>query len=82
MPLSVSSLLVLPKPGLPDRNKLWDDIALTDDEGVVVDALRIIDPHVSKVTMVGGDSIRGRRTAIVRPIKSHIRFLFARSATA
>ena len=45
---------------------LWDGIALTDDEGVVVDALRIIDPHVSKVTMVGGDGTRGRRTAIVR----------------
>ena len=49
-----------------ELGKLWDDIALTDDEGVVVDALRIIDPHVSKVTMVGGDGTRGRRTAIVR----------------
>ena len=43
-----------------ELGKLWDDIALTDDEGVVVDALRIIEPHVSKVTMVGGD---GTRTA-------------------
>ena len=49
-----------------ELGKLWDDIALTDDEGVVVDALRIIDPHVSKVTMVGGDGVRERRTAIVR----------------
>ena len=44
---------------------LWDGIALTDDEGVVVDALRIIDSHVSKVTMVGGHG-HGRRSAIVR----------------
>ena len=49
-----------------ELGKLWDDIALTDDEAVVVDALRIIDPQVSKVTMVEGDGARGRRTAIVR----------------
>ena len=45
---------------------LWDGIALSDNEQEVVDALRIIDPHVSKVTMVGGEGARMRRTAFVR----------------
>ena len=51
-----------------ELGELWDGIALTDDEGGIVDALRVIDPHVSKVTMVGGD-VRGRRRAIVRTAK-------------
>ena len=45
---------------------LWDGIALSDSEEEVVQALRIIDPYISKVTMVGGDGSRMQRTAYVR----------------
>ena len=45
---------------------LWDGIALSDNEQEVVDALRVIDPHISRVTMVGGYGSRQRRTAFVR----------------
>ena len=45
---------------------LWDKIALSDSEKDVVDALRIIDPNISAVSMVGGEGSRQSRTAIVR----------------
>lgn len=45
---------------------LWDAIALTDSESEVVNALRIIDPSISAVSMVGGDSRYSSKTAIVR----------------
>lgn len=45
---------------------LWDKIALTDRENFVVDALRIIDPDITAVSMVGGEGPRQQRTAIVR----------------
>ncbi|MFN0074214.1 MAG: AAA family ATPase [Chloroflexota bacterium] len=45
---------------------LWDSIALSDRETDVVEALRIIDPQISAVSMVGGESPRQSRTAIVR----------------
>ena len=45
---------------------LWDRIALSDQEKDVVDALKIIDPQISAVSMVGGESPRRSRTAIVR----------------
>jgi hypothetical protein len=45
---------------------LWDKIALSDREKDVVDALRIIDPEISAVSMVGGEGPRRTRTAIVR----------------
>lgn len=41
---------------------LWDKIALSDLEKDIVEALRIIDPEISAVSMVGGR----QRTAIVR----------------
>ena len=43
---------------------LWDKIALSDKEKDVVEALRIIDPQISAVSMVG--STRRKPTAIVR----------------
>ena len=43
---------------------LWDKIALSDREKDVVEALRIIDPQISAVAMIG--STRRRPTAIVR----------------
>jgi hypothetical protein len=45
---------------------LWDKIALSDRENDVVEALRIIDPDISAVSMVGGEGPRQQRTAIVR----------------
>lgn len=44
---------------------LWDKIALSDREKDVVKALRIIDPEISAVSMVGGKGPQ-MRTAIVR----------------
>ena len=45
---------------------LWDKIALSDRERDVVEALRIIDPEIAAVSMVGGEAPRRTRTAIVR----------------
>ena len=44
---------------------LWDRIALSDQEEDVVNALRIIDPRISAVSMIG-EGGRRYRTAIVR----------------
>lgn len=49
---------------------LWDKIALSDHEKDVVEALRIIDPEISAVSMVGGEGPRQQRAAIVR--SSHL----------
>ena len=49
---------------------LWDKIALSEREKDVVEALRIIDPEISAVSMVGGEGPRQQRTAIVR--SSHL----------
>ncbi|MCG6534036.1 MAG: AAA family ATPase [Syntrophales bacterium LBB04] len=45
---------------------LWDRIALSDREKDVIEALRIIDPEISAVSMIGGEGPRQTRTAIVR----------------
>ena len=45
---------------------LWDKIALSDLEQDVVRALRIIEPGILAVSMVGGEGTRQPRTAIVR----------------
>ena len=45
---------------------LWDKIALSNRERDVVEALRIIDPAIQAVSMVGGEGPRQTRTAIVR----------------
>jgi hypothetical protein len=45
---------------------LWDDIALSEREQDVVEALRIIDPRISAVSMIGGEGPRETRIAIVR----------------
>jgi hypothetical protein len=46
--------------------RLWDSVALTDLENDVVEALRIIDSDIMKVSLVGGPGPRQPRTAIVR----------------
>ena len=54
----------------PERTEmvgpLWDNISLTPKEDYVIEALRIIDPSISAVSMIGGQSIRSTRTAVVR----------------
>lgn len=45
---------------------LWDRIALTDNEQDVIDALHIIDPTISAISMIRGTSALRSRTAIVR----------------
>jgi hypothetical protein len=45
---------------------LWDKIALSDREQEVVEALRIITPDITAVSMVGGEGPRQRRVAIVK----------------
>ena len=45
---------------------LWDNISLTEREQYVVEALQIIDPDIFAVSMVGEQSHRQSRTAVVR----------------
>lgn len=45
---------------------LWDKVALSDLERDVLDALRIIEPSISAVSMIGGEGSKNGRTAIVR----------------
>ena len=52
--------------GTADLGYLWDKIALSDREKDVVEALRIIDPEILAVSMVGGESPPRPRIAIVR----------------
>ncbi len=61
---------------------LWDKIALSDREKDVVEALRIIDPEIAAVSMVGGEDSRQTRTAIVRSARHPTSgFLFVRLVT-
>lgn len=45
---------------------LWDEIALTDKERHVVEALKVIDPNIDGVSMVSGRGTGRSRTAVVR----------------
>jgi hypothetical protein len=46
---------------------LWDSIALTEKESLLIDALRIIEPRVDRITFAEGKSTGSRqRTAIVK----------------
>ena len=46
--------------------QLWDEVALTDSEQNAVEALQIIEPRISAVSMVGGESPAEGRRAIAR----------------
>ncbi len=65
---SIQCVYVSPYGGERTANlgALWDNIALSDSEQDVVAALHIIDPEISAVSMVGGESPRLARRAIVR----------------
>ncbi len=45
---------------------LWDSVALSDRETDVINALKIVAGDITKVSMIGGEASRKRRTAIVR----------------
>jgi hypothetical protein len=47
-------------------SQLWDAIALSELEPEVVAALQIVDPQITAVSMIGGDTYGKGRTAIVR----------------
>ncbi len=49
-----------------DLAMLWDGIALTDLERDVVEALQIIEPNISAVSMLGSSGSSGERKAMVR----------------
>jgi len=52
--------------GTAELGHLWDRVALTQSERDVIEALRMIDPEISAVSMIDAEGIRGSRTAIVR----------------
>ena len=52
--------------GTSELEHLWAGIALTDNEVEIVDALKIIDPRISAVSMVVRDASFGHQIAIVR----------------
>lgn len=53
--------------GTETLGKLWDGIVLTDIEPEVVEALRIVDPQISAVSMIDDEGpVRTNRRAIVR----------------
>ena len=45
---------------------LWDDVALTEDEDRIVEALRIVEPQVAAVSMLGSEESPRTRRAMVR----------------
>ena len=52
--------------GTSSLGYLWDRISLTDSQKYVVEALQIIDPRISDVSMIGGEERSRGRRAIVR----------------
>lgn len=52
--------------GTPHLESLWDNIALSRDEGSVVHALKMIEPKIMAVSMIGDGRDSNRRRAIVR----------------
>ena len=55
--------------GTADLDGLWSEIALTDNEREVVDALRIIAPEIDSVAVVSGESNNRIAIARVRGLK-------------
>ena len=59
-------------PGLPSNNTLasfWDKVALTEEEEFTIQALRLIDDRIERITVVGGDEPGSRwlgRRAVVK----------------
>lgn len=45
---------------------LWDQITLSDKEELVIDALKIIEPRITRLSFVGDDRFRNERHPIVK----------------
>lgn len=45
---------------------LWDKITLSEKEDSVIEALKIIEPNISRLSFVGNDSYRNRRYPIIK----------------
>ncbi len=45
---------------------LWDKITLTEKEELVIDALKIIEPNINRLSFIGEDSFRNTRYPIVK----------------
>jgi hypothetical protein len=58
----------LPSQGLgrQEMGRLWDTIALTEDEDTIVDALRSISPSIEKIVLVQTPNSRIERTLMVK----------------
>jgi predicted ATPase len=51
----------------PDEiGRVWDGIALTDDEDDVIEALRVISPNIDKLVMVQSPGARGERMLMAK----------------
>jgi len=62
------SVVFLPSRGLDreEMGRLWDTIALTEDEETVVSALRSISPSIEKIVLVQNPNARTSRTLMVK----------------
>ncbi len=61
-----------------EMNFLWDSIALTSKEDQVVEALRLIDPGIDRITLIEGDDENARSRYSGRRDRSSTRFPFFR----
>lgn len=72
------SVVFLPSSGMTmeEVGRVWDTIALTDEEDEVIDALRIIAPSLEKLVMVQSPEVRAERTlmAKLREFRSPVPF--------
>lgn len=61
-------VVFLPSRGLDreEMGRLWDTIALTEDEETIVSALRSISPSIEKVVLVQNPNSRNSRTLMVK----------------
>lgn len=63
-----SNVAYLSSAGLqPDEiGRVWDGIALTDDEDDVIEALKVISPNIEKLVMVQSPEARGERMLMAK----------------
>ncbi|HEY4920593.1 MAG TPA: AAA family ATPase [Xanthobacteraceae bacterium] len=52
--------------GREEIGRLWDTIALTEDEGLVTNALKAISPSIEKIVLVQNPAARGTRTLMAK----------------
>lgn len=67
-PLTTSDVVYLPSSGMPrvSLGYAWDSVALTEDEDLIVDALRLIVPGIDKLVLIESPNDRSRRILMAR----------------